>query len=141
MKRNATAIWNGGFKDGAGKISTDSGVLTNTPYSFRARFENEKGTNPEELVAAAHAGCFTMALSLQLSEAGLTADKIETTSTVTLEKTDSGFTITSVHLDVIAKVPSASASEFDAAANNAKTGCPVSKVLNAPITMNAHLEE
>lgn len=140
MKRNASAVWNGGFKDGKGTISTESGVLANTPYSFVARFENGKGTNPEELIAAAHSGCFTMALSLQLSEAGLTADKIETKSTITLEKTDSGFAITSAHLEVTAKVPSASAAEFDLAANNAKSGCPVSKLLNAPITMNARLE-
>ena len=100
MKRNASAVWKGGFKDGTGTISTDSGVLSNTPYTFKARFENETGTNPEELVAAAHAGCFTMALSGQLGEAGMTAERIETKAAVTLEKTDDGFAITSVHLDV-----------------------------------------
>jgi osmotically inducible protein OsmC len=124
-----------------GTISTDSGVLSNTPYSFKARFENETGTNPEELVAAAHAGCFTMALSGQLGEAGMTAERIETKAAVTLEKTDDGFAITSVHLDVRAKVPGASKQAFETAANNAKSGCPVSKVLNARITMEANLEE
>jgi len=141
MKRNASAVWKGGFKDGMGTISTDSGVLSNTPYSFKARFENETGTNPEELVAAAHAGCFTMALSGQLGEAGMTAERIETKAAVTLEKTDDGFAITSVHLDVRAKVPDASKQAFETAANNAKSGCPVSKVLNARITMEANLEE
>lgn len=141
MKRNASAVWKGGFKDGKGTISTDSGVLSDTPYSFKARFEDETGTNPEELIAAAHAGCFTMALSLQLSEVGLTAESIETKAAVTLEKTDTGFAITAVHLDVRAKVPSATKQAFKTAANSAKAGCPVSKVLNAPITMEANLEE
>ncbi len=140
MKRNASAVWTGGFKDGKGTISTESGVLANTPYSFRARFENESGTNPEELIAAAHAGCFTMALSLQLSEMGLTAERIETKADVTLEKTESGFTITSIHLNVEAKIPGAAKQAFETAANNAKAGCPVSKLLNAPITMTAVLE-
>ena len=141
MKRNASAVWKGGFKDGKGTISTESGVLSNTPYSFKARFENETGTNPEELIAAAHAGCFTMALSAQLAEAGLTAESIETKATVTLEKTDAGFAIPSIHLDVRAKVPAATKEAFEMAANNAKAGCPVSKVLNARITMEANLEE
>jgi lipoyl-dependent peroxiredoxin len=141
MKRNASAVWKGGFKDGKGTISTDSGVLSNTPYSFRARFEEETGTNPEELIAAAHAGCFTMALSGQLSEVGLIADKINTIATVTLEKADEGFAITSVHLNVTAKVPGASQDAFETAVNNAKAGCPVSKVLNARITIEAKLEE
>ncbi len=140
MKRNASAVWTGGFKDGKGTISTESGVLANTPYSFRARFENESGTNPEELIAAAHAGCFTMALSLQLSEMGLTAERIETKADVTLEKTESGFTITSIYLNVDAKIPGAAKQAFETAANNAKAGCPVSKLLNAPITMTAVLE-
>jgi osmotically inducible protein OsmC len=141
MKRKASAVWKGGFKDGKGTISTDSGVLASTPYSFKARFEDGSGTNPEELIAAAHAGCFTMALSLQLDQAGLTADSIDTTAAVTLEKTDAGFAITAVHLDVTAKVPRASKDEFETAANSAKAGCPVSKVLNARITMDAKLEE
>jgi len=141
MKRSASAVWKGGFRDGKGTISTDSGVLSDTPYSFKARFEDETGTNPEELIAAAHAGCFTMALSGQLSEAGFVPDNINTAASVTLEKVDDGFTITSVHLDVKAKVPGASQDAFETAVNNAKTGCPVSKVLNAQITMEANLEE
>ena len=141
MKRKASAVWKGGFKTGKGTISTDSGVLSATPYSFKARFEDEAGTNPEELIAAAHAGCFTMALSLQLDQAGLTADSIDTTAAVTLEKTDEGFAITAVHLNVTAKVPGANKDAFETAANNAKAGCPVSKVLNARITMDARLEE
>lgn len=141
MKRNASAVWKGGFKDGKGTITTDSGVLSDTPYTFKARFEDETGTNPEELIAAAHAGCFTMALSLQLGEPGMIAERIETKAAVTLEKTDAGFAITAVHLDVRARVPGASKQAFEAAANSAKSGCPVSKVLNARITMEANLEE
>ena len=140
MKRNASAEWKGGLKDGKGTISTDSGVLENTQYSFSTRFEEGKGTNPEELIAAAHAGCFSMALSGQLGNAGLTADSIKTTASVTLEKTDAGFTITKVHLDVAAKIPGASQEAFDTAANNAKAGCPISRLLKAEITMNARLE-
>lgn len=140
MKRQASAEWNGGLKDGRGTISTESGVLSSTQYSFSTRFEQGKGTNPEELIAAAHAGCFSMALSGQLGNAGMTAERISTTATVTLEKTDAGFTITSVHLDVTAKIPGANAGAFETAANNAKSGCPVSRVLNAKITMNARLE-
>lgn len=141
MKRSASAVWKGGFKDGKGTISTDSGVLSDTQYSFSARFEEGTGTNPEELIAAAHAGCFTMALSGQLGQAGLTAESIKTTATVRLEKKDAGFAITSVHLDVRAKVPGADRQAFETAANGAKAGCPVSKVLNAEITMKANLEE
>src|SRR5256714_4711795 len=107
MKRKASAVWNGGLKDGKGSISTDSGVLSNTQYSFSTRFEDGVGTNPEELIAAAHAGCFSMALSGQLGQAGLTADSIRTTAAVSLEKTDNGFATTKVHLDVTAKVPGA----------------------------------
>jgi lipoyl-dependent peroxiredoxin len=140
MKRNASAIWKGGLKDGKGTISTDSGVLSETQYSFSTRFEDGKGTNPEELIAAAHAGCFSMALSGQLAQAGLTPESIRTTASVSLEKTDAGFTITAVHLDVKAKVPGADKQAFEKAANNAKAGCPVSRVLNAKITMNATLE-
>ncbi len=140
MLRKASAEWNGGLKDGKGKISSDSGVLSDTQYSFSTRFEDGIGTNPEELIAAAHAGCFSMALSGQLGAAGLTADSIKTTAAVRLEKLDSGFAITKVHLDVTAKVPGADEASFTTAANNAKAGCPISKVLNAEITMDAKLE-
>ena len=140
MRRKASARWTGGLKDGRGTISTDSGVLSDTQYSFSTRFEEGAGTNPEELIAAAHAGCFSMALSGQLGQAGLTAESIDTTATVRLEKTDAGFAITSVHLDVTARVPGADEAAFEKAANNAKAGCPVSKVLNAEITMDARLE-
>ena len=140
MKRKGSAVWKGGLKDGKGTVSTDSGVLSNTQYSFSTRFEDGKGTNPEELIAAAHASCFSMALSGQLGNAGMTAESIATTATVNLEKTDAGFTITAVHLDVKAKIPGADKTAFDTAANNAKAGCPVSRVLNATITMNATLE-
>ena len=139
MKRSASAVWKGGLKDGKGSISTDSGVLSETQYSFSTRFEDGKGTNPEELIAAAHAGCFSMALSGQLGQAGLTAESIRTTASVRLEKTDAGFAITSVHLEVRAKVPGADQQAFDKAAQNAKAGCPVSKVLKAEITMDAAL--
>jgi osmotically inducible protein OsmC len=140
MQRKASAEWKGGLKDGKGTISSDSGVLANTQYSFSTRFEEGRGTNPEELIAAAHAGCFSMALSGQLGNAGLTAERINTTATVTLEKTDAGFTVTSVHLDVKAKIPGADAKAFETAANNAKTGCPISRLLNTKITMDAKLE-
>lgn len=140
MKRKASAVWNGGLKGGKGAISTDSGVLSGTQYSFSTRFENGVGTNPEELIAAAHAGCFSMALSAQLDGAGLTADSIHTTATVIMEKTDAGFTITNVHLDVKAKVPGATQQQFDTAAGSAKAGCPISRVLRAEITMDARLE-
>lgn len=140
MKRNASAVWKGGLKDGKGTISTESGVLSDTQYSFGTRFEEGKGTNPEELIGAAHAGCFSMALSAQLGEAGLTAERIATKATVTLEKTEGGFAITAIHLDLKAKIPGASKQAFETAANNAKAGCPVSKVLNAKITLDAALE-
>lgn len=140
MKRKASAVWEGGLKDGKGRISTDSGVLSDTQYSFSTRFEEGKGTNPEELIAAAHAGCFSMALSGQLGNAGMTAESINTTAAVTLEKTEAGFTITAVHLDVTAKIPGADQQAFETAANNAKAGCPVSRLLNAQITMEARLE-
>jgi len=141
MKRNASAKWQGGLKDGKGAISTDSGVLDNAQYSFTTRFEEGKGTNPEELIAAAHAGCFSMALSGQLGNAGLTADNINTTASVTLEKTDAGFTITKIHLEVAARVPGATQESFETATNNAKAGCPVSRLLKAEISMNARLEK
>lgn len=140
MKRKASAVWTGGIKDGNGRLTSDSGVLSDTRYSFSTRFESEAGTNPEELIAAAHAGCFAMALSGQLGEAGLTADRIDATASVTLEKSDGGFAISKVHLDVSAAIPGADESAFRQAANNAKEGCPVSKVLNAAITMDARLE-
>jgi osmotically inducible protein OsmC len=139
MKRKASAVWKGGIKDGKGKLTTDSGVLSETQYSFSTRFENGKGTNPEELIAAAHAGCFAMALSGQLGAGGMTAEQISTTASVTLEKSGDGFAITAVHLDVTARIPGADRAAFDKAAKNAKEGCPVSKVLNAAITMNATL--
>lgn len=140
MKRNASAEWRGGLKDGKGTISTDSGVLDETQYSFSTRFEEGIGTNPEELIASAHAGCFSMALSGQLGKADLTAESIRTTATVTLDKVEGNFTITEVHLQVTARVPGASQEQFDTAANNAKAGCPVSRVLNAKITLDAQLE-
>jgi osmotically inducible protein OsmC len=140
MKRKASAVWNGGLRDGKGTMSTDSGVLRDTQYSFATRFENGAGTNPEELIAAAHAGCFSMALSAQLAEAGMEPERIATTATVTLEKSGDGFAITAVHLDLKARVPGAQRQAFEGAANNAKAGCPVSKVLNAQITLNAELE-
>ncbi|MGI9105157.1 MAG: OsmC family protein [Pyrinomonadaceae bacterium] len=140
MKRNASAEWRGGLKDGKGTISTDSGVLADTQYSFSTRFEEGKGTNPEELIAAAHAGCFSMALSGQLGNANLTAESIKTTASVKLEKTDAGFTVTEVHLQVVARVPGASQEAFETASNNAKAGCPISRLLNAKITMEARLE-
>jgi len=140
MQRKASAIWKGGLKDGKGSVSSASGVLNNTPYSFTTRFENTPGTNPEELIAAAHAACFSMALSAQLGTANLTPSSIETSATLTMEKLDSGWTITAIQLDVTAKVPGASDAKFQELAGNAKTGCPVSKVLNAKITMNAKLE-
>jgi osmotically inducible protein OsmC len=140
MKRSASAVWNGGLRDGRGTISTASGVLTDTQYSFGTRFEEGKGTNPEELIAAAHAGCFSMALSAQLNEAGKTAERIATEATVTLEKTDAGFTVTAVHLNVRAKVPEATPPDFETAAQAAKKGCPISRLLKAEITMEAKLE-
>lgn len=140
MKRHASAVWQGGLKDGKGSISTASGVLSNTQYSFSTRFEDGIGTNPEELIAAAHAGCFSMALSGQLGNAGMTAESIETTATVTLDKTEAGFTITEVHLDVNVRIPGADQAAFETAAANAKAGCPISRVLNTKITMEARLE-
>ena len=139
MQRKASAVWKGGLKDGKGTVSSASGVLKNTPYSFSTRFEEAPGTNPEELIAAAHAGCFSMALSAQLGNAGMTAESIETSATLTMEKLEAGFTITAIHLDVVARIPGGDAAKFEQAANNAKAGCPVSRVLNAKITMNAKL--
>ena len=140
MKKKAWAVWKGGIKDGAGTISTETGVLKEAPYGFKSRFEGGKGTNPEELIGAAHAGCFSMALSLMLGEAGLTAERIQTTAEVTLEKAGDAFEITASHLNVVAKIPGADQAKFEAIANKAKTGCPVSKLLKAKITMDARLE-
>lgn len=140
MKRSASAHWTGGLKDGKGNISTQSGILNETPYGFSTRFENSPGTNPEELIAAAHAGCFTMALSAQLGEAGITAERLSTNATVTLDKVDDGFAITAIHLDLTAKIPGADRAKFEDAANKAKLGCPISKLFNTQITMDAKLE-
>jgi osmotically inducible protein OsmC len=139
MVRKASAVWKGSLKEGKGTISSESGVLSNTSYSFSTRFENAKGTNPEELIAAAHAGCFTMALSAQLGNAGITPESLETTASLTLDKLDAGWTITKVHLDVAARIPGADKAAFDKAAENAKAGCPVSRLLKAEITMTARL--
>lgn len=140
MERQASAVWAGSLKEGAGTLSAPSGVLQNVPYSFAQRFESAPGTNPEELVAAAHAGCFSMALSGKLTAAGLTATRIATTATVTLEKTDAGMTVTKVHLRTAATVPGASAAAFQTAAADAKATCPISRLLNAAITLDAVLE-
>ena len=140
MNRKGSAVWNGSLKDGKGTVSTESGMLKEAQYSFKTRFEQGVGTNPEELLAAAHAGCFSMALSLFLGNAGLTPDSIRTTATVSLEQVGGGFAITKSHLDVTAKVPGATAEAFQAAAKGAKENCPLSKVLNAEVTMDARLE-
>ena len=139
MKRKASAQWQGSLKEGNGNVSTDSGVLAKAQYSFGTRFENGIGTNPEELIAAAHAGCFSMALSAQLGEAGLVPDEINTTAVVTFEKKDEGWTITESHLEVNATVPGATSETFARLAQAAKSGCPISRVLNATITMDAKL--
>jgi osmotically inducible protein OsmC len=139
MKKTASAIWQGGLKDGKGLLSTESGALKDNPYGFNTRFEGQPGTNPEELIGAAHAGCFSMALSMLLGEAGFTAERIDTTAEVTLDKQADGFAITAVHLILKAKVPGASEAEFLEVANKAKAGCPVSKVLNATIRLDATL--
>jgi osmotically inducible protein OsmC len=140
IKRNGSAVWSGGLKDGKGAVSTGSGVLKDSQYGFNTRFEDGPGTNPEELIGAAHAGCFTMALSGQLGQAGMTAQELRTTATVSMEKVEGGFSITAVHLDLVAKIPGASQEAFDKAANTAKENCPVSKLLNAEITLTSRLE-
>jgi osmotically inducible protein OsmC len=140
MKRTASAQWRGDLKSGKGSLSTASGVLSGTPYSFHTRFEDGQGTNPEELLAAAHAGCFTMALSAQLAGAGLTAESMETTCSISLEKQPDGFAITESHLDLKARVPGATQEQFDTAVNAAKAGCPVSKLYKANITLTSKLE-
>ena len=140
MKRKGSALWLGGLKDGKGTLSTESGVLHKTQYSFHSRFEDGIGTNPEELIAAAHAGCFSMALSAELEKAGLTIEAITTTATVTFEKTDAGFTITKSHLETSAKVPGADSDIFLKIAESAKRNCPISRALNTEISMDAILE-
>ena len=139
MQRKASAVWKGGLKDGKGSISAPGGVLNDTQYSFTSRFENGPGTNPEELVAAAHAGCFSMALSGQLGNLGMTAESINNNAILTFEKLEAGWTVTEVHLDVTAKIPGADPAKFETAANNAKAGCPISRLLNTKITMQARL--
>jgi len=141
MERTASAVWNGSLKEGRGTITTQSGVLSDAPYSFVTRFESGKGTNPEELIAAAHAGCFTMALSAQLGTMNFTPQSLRTSAKLTLEKLDAGWTISKIHLDVSARVPGISASAFESAAASAKANCPVSRLLKAEITMDAHLEQ
>jgi osmotically inducible protein OsmC len=140
MKRKGSAVWEGGLKDGKGTVSTDSGAMSNTSYSFSKRFEEEKGTNPEELIAAAHASCFAMATSAQLDNAGIKAQSISATATVALEKVGDGFSVTTSHLDVTIKAPGADRAKVQTAAENAKAGCPISKLLNAKISMDAKIE-
>jgi osmotically inducible protein OsmC len=140
MKRTATAVWNGGLKDGKGKLTTASGTLKDTAYNFSARFENGAGTNPEELIAAAHAGCFAMAFSAQLGAANITPASIEAAAEVSLEKLDAGWTITSSHLRVKAKAPGADRAAVEKAGNEAKANCPVSRLLNAKISMDLSVE-
>jgi lipoyl-dependent peroxiredoxin len=140
MKRKGSAVWQGDLKTGKGTVSTESGVLSQTQYSFTTRFENGKGTNPEELIAAAHAGCFTMALSAQLGNAGLVPEKLETTAMVTFDKLEAGWTVTQILLDVTGKVPKADKTAWEKATQAAKADCPISRLLNTTIAMNAKLE-
>lgn len=140
IKRTAAAAWAGSLKDGVGTISSESGVLSNTRYGFKARFENGTGTNPEELIAAAHAGCFSMALAAQLGDLHLVADSLRTAATVVLDKVGESYAITGVHLDLVAKIPGIDQRSFDAVVNRAKLSCPVSKLINARITLESHLE-
>ena len=140
MQRKASAVWRGSLKGGGGSLSTDSGVLKETPYGFSARFENGPGTNPEELIAAAHAGCFAMAFSAELGKAGLTPESISVTATVTLDKTGAGWTVTESHLDVAARTPGADRAKVLSIANVAKLGCPISRLLNARVAMDARVE-
>jgi len=139
MKRNASAVWKGGLKDGKGTVSTESGILSSVPYSFTKRFENEKGTNPEELIAAAHAACFSMALSLFLGNEGMTAESIDTRAAVSFEKVGDAWTITESHLDTTVKIPGGDKAKFQKAAEGAKAGCPISRLLNTKITLDAKL--
>lgn len=140
IKRGASAVWKGSLKDGKGTISTASGLLVDAQYSFGTRFEEGVGTNPEELIAAAHAGCFSMALSAQLGSAGLTPESVATKATVSMEKTDAGFTVTRSDLDLVAGIPGADTAAFEKAAAGAKAGCPISRLLNAEITLTTRLE-
>ena len=140
MKRKASAEWRGDLKTGKGAVSTESGVLEKTPYSFSTRFEGARGTNPEELVAAAHAACFTMALSAELGKANLVAESLSTTATVTLDKVDGAWSVTESHLEVVGKITGAPSEEFQKAAQAAETGCPISKLFRAKITLDAKLE-
>ncbi|MGV3772591.1 MAG: OsmC family protein [Verrucomicrobiales bacterium] len=140
MERKASAIWKGGLKDGTGTLSSPSGILKDTPYSFGTRFENAPGTNPEELVAAAHAGCFSMAYSAELGKAGITPESIQTSATVSLDKTEAGFTVTKSHLKVVAKIPGVDQAKAREIANGAKAGCPISRLLKAEITMDLSFE-
>ena len=139
MKRSASAVWEGNLKGGQRTISTESGVLLQTSYSFSTRFENGRGTNPEELVAAAHAGCFSMALSAELGKSSSTPESIHTTANLTMERLEAGWTVTAIHLDVNARIPGGDKAKFEAAANAAKAGCPISRLLNTKITMEARL--
>jgi len=139
MKRSASAVWRGGLKNGKGTVSTESGVLSGVPYNFSKRFESEKGTNPEELIAAAHSACFSMALSMILGDAGMTAESIDTTATVSLDQIDGGFAVTASHLQTTVKIPNADKAAFQKAVEAAKSGCPISKLLNATITLDAKL--
>lgn len=141
MKKSASAVWTGGLKDGQGTLSTETGVLREAPYGFKSRFEDGPGTNPEELLGAAHAGCFSMALSLGLGNAGLTPERIETKAQVSLDKQGDGFAITAIHLACRARVPGADKATFERVAQETKQGCPVSKVLKADITLDAALED
>ena len=139
MKRSASAVWKGGLKDGKGTVSTESGVLSAAPYNFSKRFENEKGTNPEELVGAAHAACLSMALSLFMANEGLTPESIETTATVSFDNVNGAWTVTSSHLQTRVKSPGANGAAFQKAAEGAKAGCPISRLLNTTITLDAKL--
>ncbi len=140
IKRKASANWRGGLKNGRGTVSTGSNALANAQYSFTTRFEQGTGTNPEELIAAAHAGCFAMALSAQLDNAGIPPENIDSTCTVTMEKRENGWEVTESHLEVLARIPNGDQQKFETAANNAKAGCPISRLLNTKITMNARME-
>ncbi|MCG6155678.1 OsmC family protein [Rubinisphaera margarita] len=141
IKRTGSAVWQGGLKDGKGEVSLESGALSGYPYAFSTRFEGQKGTNPEELIGAAHAGCFTMALSKILGDAGLTADKMETSAEVTLDKVGEGFEVTQIHLTLKGKVPGADQKKFEELAGKAKEGCPISKLFNTKITLDVQLAE
>jgi osmotically inducible protein OsmC len=141
MERTATAVWTGNLKEGKGSISTPSGVLQNSPYSFLTRFENGKGTNPEELIAAAHAACFAMALSAQLGTMNFTPQSLRASATVALEKLDAGWTVTKSHIELAAKIPGITAEAFESAAQSAKANCPISRLLKAEVTLSAHLEQ